>query len=209
MKTLCCALLMIFSIFSFAQKEFQPEGSTVIETVEGDLDGDEIPEKVIVYNTRDTTEYGNIRELQILKRTENRWEILDRSRTAILEGSNRSDIGNYLFFTIKNGILIIEHSGGNSWKWNSMDKYRYQNGRFELIGTTYGYGRAGVYSIFDFNLSTGKLIYRKEVDKGLYDDLGKPDSEIFYKKGLIISLKDRNKDHQDIELPKTKTLFTL
>lgn len=209
MKTTCCILLMMFSVFSLAQKEFRPEGSTVIETVEGDLDGDEIPEKVIIYNTKDTTEYGNIRDIQILKRMGNQWKILDHSRTAILEGNHRGDMENYLFFTIKNGILMIEHSGGNSWKWNSKDKYRYQNGRFELIGVTYGYGRAGIYSTFDFNLSTGKLIYRKEVNKGLYDDLGKPESEIFYKRGLITSLKDRNKDHRDITLPETKALFTL
>ena len=33
-------------------KQFQPAGSSVIETVDGDLDGDKIPEKVIIYNKR-------------------------------------------------------------------------------------------------------------------------------------------------------------
>uniref|UniRef100_A0AAU6WVV7 Uncharacterized protein n=1 Tax=Chryseobacterium endophyticum TaxID=1854762 RepID=A0AAU6WVV7_9FLAO len=68
MKNIFCLLLILFSSFSFAQKEFQPKGATMIETVDGDLDGDQIAEKVIVYNTKDITEFGNIREIQILKK---------------------------------------------------------------------------------------------------------------------------------------------
>jgi hypothetical protein len=45
MKTTFCTLALIFSTFCFAQKEFQPKGSTINETVDGDLDGDKIPEK--------------------------------------------------------------------------------------------------------------------------------------------------------------------
>jgi len=52
MKMTFCFLILIFSTLCFAQKEFQPEGSTIIGSVDGDLDGDKIPEKVIIYNTK-------------------------------------------------------------------------------------------------------------------------------------------------------------
>ena len=52
MKSILCFLTLILNILCFAQKESQPQGATVIETVDGDLDGDHIPEKVIVYNTK-------------------------------------------------------------------------------------------------------------------------------------------------------------
>lgn len=41
-------------MFCWAQKEFQPQGSTILQTVDGDLDGDDISEKVMVYNTKDS-----------------------------------------------------------------------------------------------------------------------------------------------------------
>lgn len=91
MKTILCVLLITFSVFSFAQREFQTEGSMVIETAEGDLDGDQVAEKVIIYHTKDTADYGNIREIQILKKDGNQYKILNRSRTAVLEGEKRRD----------------------------------------------------------------------------------------------------------------------
>ncbi|MEF9477407.1 hypothetical protein OWR28_06420 [Chryseobacterium sp. 1B4] len=68
MRTIFLLLFVVCGTFCFAQEQLQTAGSTVIETADGDLDGDKIPEKVIVYNTKDTTDMGNIREIQILKK---------------------------------------------------------------------------------------------------------------------------------------------
>lgn len=205
MKSILCFLTVTLNILCFAQKEFQPQGATVIETVDGDLDGDHIPEKVIVYNTKDTTDFGNFREIQILKRVNQKWTILEKSRNAILKSKDGGMMGDpYQSTEIKNGILMITQAGGSSWKWGYTDKYRFQNGHFELIGYSSGSGKPEEYWIdIDFNLSTGKLIFDKEVENT--EEYGNSKSEIFIKKGMKINLQNRNQEkRREILLPKTK-----
>lgn len=205
MKTTFCILSFIFSTFCFAQKEFQPKGSEIIETVDGDLDGDNIPEKVIIYNTKDTTSYGNIREIQILKNNKGKWAILEKSRNAVLRSNAGGMMGDpYQSTEIKKGILEITQAGGSSWKWGYTDKYRFQNGHFELIGHSSSSGKPEEYWIdVDFNLSTGQLNYSKEVENT--KEYGKSKKENFIKKGLKINLQNRNLDKQrEILLPQTK-----
>ena len=63
---------------------------------------------------------------------------------------------------IEKGILIISQNGGSSWKWDVTDKYRFQNGHFELIGTSSTSGRHGDYwKEIDFNLSTGQQLFKR------------------------------------------------
>lgn len=205
MKITFCFLSLIFSTLCFAQKEFQPKGSVAIETVDGDLDGDKIPEKVIVYNLKDGGELGNVREIQILKKVNGKWTVLEKSKNAILESSAGGMMGDpYQSTTIKNGILIIEHYGGSSWKWGNTDKYRFQNGHFELIGYSSSSGRPGDYlTDVDFNLSTGQLDYKQEVHNTA--EYGKSKKETYIKKGVKITLQNRNQEKQrKIILPKTK-----
>lgn len=205
MRTILFLLLMVCGVFCFAQEQLQPAGSTVIETVDGDLDGDKIPEKVIVYNTKDTTDMGNIREMQILKKVNGKWTILEKSRNAVMESRAGGMMGDpYGETKIEKGILIISQNGGSSWKWNVTDKYRYQNGHFELIGTSSTSGRPGDYwKDIDFNLSTGQLNYSKEVENTA--EYGKSLKETYIKKGVKINLQNRNQEKQQkIVLPKTK-----
>ncbi|WP_343686368.1 hypothetical protein [Chryseobacterium gleum] len=205
MRTILFLLLMACGVFCFAQEQLQPAGSTVIETVDGDLDGDKIPEKVIVYNTKDTTDMGNIREMQILKKVNGKWTILEKSRNAVMESRAGGMMGDpYGETKIEKGILIISQNGGSSWKWDVTDKYRYQNGHFELIGTSSTSGRPGDYwKDIDFNLSTGQLNYSKEVENTA--EYGKSLKETYIKKGVKINLQNRNQEKQQkIVLPKTK-----
>jgi len=205
MKITFCFLSIIFSTFCFAQKEFQPKGSETIETVDGDLDGDNIPEKAIIYNTKDTTDYGNIRELQILKKINGKWTVLEKSRNAVLSSNAGGMMGDpYQSTEIKKGILEITQAGGSSWKWGYTDKYRFQNGHFELIGYSSSSGKPEEYwTDVDFNLSTGQLKFEKEVENT--QEYGKSKNETFIKKGLKINLQNRNLEEQrKIILPKTK-----
>ncbi|WP_294304396.1 hypothetical protein [uncultured Chryseobacterium sp.] len=205
MKNTFCLFMILFSAFSCAQNEFQPQGSTVIEMVDGDLDGDRIPEKVIIYNTKDTAEYGNIREIQILKKTNGKWTILEKSRNAILKSGDGGMMGDpYQNTEIQKGILMITQAGGSSWKWGYTDKYRFQNGRFELIGYSSGSGKPEEYwTDVDFNLSTGLLTFEKEVVNT--KEYGKSQKETVVKKGLKINLQNRNQEkRREILLPKTK-----
>ncbi|RZJ51055.1 MAG: hypothetical protein EOO19_01705 [Chryseobacterium sp.] len=205
MKTTFCFLTLIFSIFCSAQKEFQPKNSTINETVDGDLDGDQVPEKVVIYNIPTNNDSGDIREIQILKKVNNKWTILEKSRKAIHGSKDGGMMGDpYQSTTIENGILNISHYGGSSWKWGGTDKYRFQNGHFELIGISSENGKPEEYwTTVDFNLSTGKLVFDKEVVNT--KEYGKSKKEIFTKKGLKINLQNRHQEKQrELVLPQTK-----
>jgi len=205
MKKILFTLSLIISTFCFAQKELQPAGSEIIETVEGDLDGDKVPERVVIYNTIDEGELGKIREIQILKKSGGSWMILSKSRDAILESAGGGMMGDpYQSMAISKGILSITQAGGSSWKWGYTDKYRFQNGHFELIGYSSEFGRPGDYwAEVDFNLSTGQLNYKKEVENT--KEYGHSKQETYIKKGMKIDLNNRNqKEPRKIILPKTK-----
>lgn len=205
MKNIFCFLSLISTVFCFAQKEFQPKSSTINETVDGDVDGDKIPEKIIIYNIPTDNDSGDIREIQILKKINNKWIILEKSRKAIYGSKDGGIMGDpYQSTTIENGLLNITHYGGSSWKWGGTDKYRFQNGHFELIGISSENGKPEEYwTTVDFNLSTGKLVFDKEVVNT--KEYGKSKNEIFIKKGLKINLQNRHQVKQrQIVLPKTK-----
>ncbi|WP_213278393.1 hypothetical protein [Chryseobacterium indologenes] len=198
-------LCMAAGTFCLAQKQFQPAGSTLLETVDGDLDGDQIPEKVLIYTTTDEGELGKIREIQILKKVSGKWTVLEKSRNAVMESSAGGMMGDpYGETKIEKGILIISQMGGSSWKWDVTDKYRFQNGHFELIGTSSTSGRPGDYwKDIDFNLSTGQLNYSKEVENTA--EYGKSLKETYINKGVKMNLQNRNQEKQQkIVLPKTK-----
>jgi hypothetical protein len=205
MKNAFCLLFVIFATLCSAQKEFQPKNSEILQTVDGDLDGDKTPEKVIIYNTKDTTDLGSIREIQILKKVNGKWSLMEKSRNTVLESNAGGMMGDpYQDTEIKNGILMITQAGGSSWKWGYTDKYRFQNGKFELIGYESTYGKPEEYfTNVDFNLSTGQLNFEKEVENTA--EYGKSKNETYIKKGLKINLQNRNqKEQRKITLPKTK-----
>lgn len=68
-------LLFIFFIYSFGQDVLMPKGFEILAEKVGNLDGDEIEERVIVYNTTDTTEDGIVREIRIFKLSNNKWKV--------------------------------------------------------------------------------------------------------------------------------------
>lgn len=207
MKTLSFILILFFSTKCIGQQTAVPPGFELIEEKYGDLDRDGIAERVIVYNTADTTEDGVVRELQILKQSHNQWRVWKNSRNAILKSQQGGMMGNpFEGIEIRNGLLILSFSGGSSWKWFYKDKYRFQHNEFELIGHSEIYGKLCEYWMdVDFNLSTGKIIYKKEYedcDKG--QEIYKRQNEVFYKKGVLLNLGNRNVKRLKIVSPKYK-----
>lgn len=211
MKILLCFSILMTGILS-AQSEFQPAGSELTMSIQGDLDDDKVPEMVNIYTLKDTTDIGNVRELQILKRMNGKWMVLEKSRKALLPSKGGGMSGDPLDdVEISKGILIINQAGGSSWKWANTDKYRFQHGNFELIGYSTTYGRLGDYwADVDFNLSTGKLVYTKEVDDTTDPENGKSELETIIKKSFKINLRNRSDFKQTyIILPKTKAKIYL
>jgi hypothetical protein len=169
-------LKMVLPVFVFvtiaancqAQDNLVPAKYKSIAEASGDLDKDGIDEKVVIYDMDlDTAQFDGVdREVVIFKNIRNNWAIWQRSVQAV--GNSKSGGMNsdpFWEMQIKNGILIISQAGGSSWKWHRIDKYRFQNNAFELIGCVSGYGRICDYwEEFDYNLSTGKINVTKEYE---------------------------------------------
>lgn len=207
MKSLLIIILSIIVCDCAAQDIFHPAGLDSIAGASGDLDNDGIAERVIVYDTKDTTDFGVVRELQIFRKVKDQWQVWIRTRKAVMASQEGGMMGDpFQNITVTAGILIISFDGGSSWKWSHSDKYRFQNNSFQLIGYSSYYGRPCDYwTEVDYNLSTGKLVYKKE-----YEDCEngqkttKKESETFINKGIKISLQNRYPSEIKITTPKYK-----
>ena len=209
MKIAIYILLILNNLnYSFGQKNYNETELEIIEEKIGDLDNDGIDEKVIVYETNTKTDFGNVREIKILKAKSGKWIEWRKSKNAILKNEEGGMMGDpFQGIDIENGILKIHFFGGSSWKWSYTDKYRFQNNQFELIGYTSTYFKLCEYwETDDFNLSTGKLISKKEYEKCKNGEqkIYKTENETFYKKGIVVNLKNRNEKEIIIKTPKYK-----
>ncbi|MCX2742166.1 hypothetical protein [Pontibacter anaerobius] len=199
---LCCCLLSS-SLPSHAQVAAAGNLSEKYKNLEiigeaaGDLDRDGIPEKVVVYNTDRETDEGYVRVLHIYKKKGEDWEVWQASENAILKseegGMMRDPFG---LVEIINGVLNIYHSGGSSWKWSEIHKYRFQHGAFYLIGVTSYYGKPCEYvSSFDYNLSAGKAKYKKAYEECRTDG-----------EQLLSRVEEEDFTHELAELPTLQTI---
>ena len=202
------AVVGFFYLLCHGQDVAVPPGYKVLDEKVGDLNKDSVAEKVIVFDTNDSTETGTVREIYIYKKDGAKWKVLASSRNAIGKSEEGGMMGEpFEGIEIANGILLIYHSGGSSWKWSITDKYRFQNGKFELIGYKNFYGKPCEYFLsLDFNVQTGKIIYKKEYEDCEKGDpiINKKETETFYKKGLKIDLTNRKLIEVEIITPKYK-----
>ena len=206
MKIAILKIILLFNLLTFGQESSEKSKLEIIAEKIGDLDKDGIDEKVIVYETNEPTEYGNIREICILKKVDGKWKDWKNSKSAVLKSGEGGMMGDpFEGIEIQNGILSINFFGGSSWKWSYTDKYRFQNNRFELIGYSSNYFKLCQYwSSVDFNLSTGKLISKKEYEKCENEEQQtyKRENETFYKKNIEITLQNRQEREIKILTPK-------
>jgi hypothetical protein len=187
-----------------------PPNHTILDSVLGDLDKDSINELVVAYTIgveNDSLDVeGLARSLVIYKQENNKWNVWKTSEQALYDSKGGGMMGDpYGDMEIKKGVLHISHYGGSSWKWGFTDKYRFQNGDFYLIGYTSIAGKPCEYwQETDFNLSTGKLLVKKE-----YEDcedetavVAPTESESMLKKGIKITLQKRHETALKITTPK-------
>lgn len=212
MKKILFPFLFLTLQISTAQNIPLPKGYEIIEQVNGDLDKDSIAELVVIYNTGKSDDSGLFREIQIFKLTNKQWVLWKKSSAAILQSEQGGMMGDpYQETLIQNGILLITHSGGSSWKWFHTDKYRFQNNEFALIGYSNDYGKpCEDWTNFDFNVSTGKIVYKKEYERcdeskeGEEQVIYKTETETFSHKGIMLNLGNRNSKEIKIISPKYK-----
>lgn len=206
--SISCIAVLLFSGFSGRDCS-----QSVLFTVSGDLDKDKIAEKVVVRELNEKGENGNIRLLEIFKKTKSGWKLWHASKTAVLQSEAGGMMGDPFTdnaISIVNGVLVLEHDGGSSWKWNTTHRYRFQNNQFELIGYSTSYGKLCEYwAEFDYNLSTGKIKYKKEFedcDEQSGDQIaGKVEAEEFSRKlKNLPTLENINTVERKVTTPKYK-----
>lgn len=113
----------------------------IIGTTQGDLNKDDLMDiAVIVADTSETVEFDAPVYLGIyFKNSNGSYDLNIVSTTAILCMKCGGVMGNPfagIEITPK-GILQIYHYGGSVERWGYLDKYRFQNGAFYLIGHMY------------------------------------------------------------------------
>lgn len=201
-------LLLSVPLATSAQQKVPLQKEYVVDEKVGDLDRDGMEEKVLVVNLPDSSGEDLVKELRILKKIGREWIVWTRSSKAILPVKEGGSLGDpFEYIEIEKGILLIRQSGGNAWKWGQTDKYRFQNGAFELIGYTSFYGRPCEYwAAFDYNISSRKVTYTKAYEKcALKKEKQKKEKENFkYRLKKKILLETRYEHYTSITSPKLK-----
>ncbi len=205
---------IVVSLFGFqiisAQRIPVPQNFVLLDSVQGDLDKDGVDEMVVAYNTRkEDDSFESIpRQLRIYKMQDGKWAVWKISDQALYGSTEGGMSGDpYGGMEIKNGILLMSHAGGSSWKWGHTDKYRYQDGEFYLIGYSSTAGKPCEYWMdIDFNLLTGKMIVKKEYEncESADQEIYKRENETIYRKGLRISLQNRREKEIKMISPRYK-----
>ena len=207
-----CFSLFFFSaaLLAVGQEIPIPSNFSVVASVYGDLDKDGVDELVVAYNCdkKNQDEESVPRELIIYKKKNKDWIICEQSKNVLLGSKDGGMMGDpFESILIKNGVLSISHYGGSRWKWGYTEKYRFQNKAFYLIGYSSMSGAPCEYLLnSDFNLSTGKIIFTKEYEDCTHSEqeIYKTENETFYKKGIKITLQNRNTNEIKIVSPKYK-----
>lgn len=176
--------------------------------VYGDLDHDQIDEKIEVFDTSDSTAFGTVRIISISKKVGDKWVILEKSENAIFRSQEGGMVGEPLKrVTVENGLLVIEHHGGSGWIWGCVDKYRYRRGSFELIFFSTYHGQQGEYwQQFDFETVRNKVTFKRTFEEKNTEGCNglRIETEHFRIKNPRLTIKNRNLTDQRIVSPKYK-----
>ncbi|MEZ4961781.1 MAG: hypothetical protein R2830_18270 [Saprospiraceae bacterium] len=143
-----------------------PDGYQKLGQAAGDLDKDGTDEQAFVFDTGNNTDLGTERVLQIFKNSGNTWTLWHKSIGAVLPSESGGVLGDpFQEVKIENGCIVISHFGGSREKWAYTHRFRFQDGSWQLIGATVNNGApCEQWENIDYNLSTGKIKYEKEIE---------------------------------------------
>ena len=142
MKVLC--FLVFISIFSQVEDirlpkhkinttlhqaiiSFIPHNYVILDQCDGDLNGDNVPDKILILRCKAEITEQEKRPIIILIGQKNHTYIkLAENDNIVLSLSDGGIHGDpYHGITIKNGCFSIEHFGGSSWRWNQIITFKY------------------------------------------------------------------------------------
>ncbi len=138
-----------------------PDGYTLVDDATGDLDKDQIAEKVLVVNTDEQGDMGTERALLVFKNKGTDWHLMHRARGPVLPSEHGGMMGDpFESVVIERGAIVLKHFGGSRSKWHNTHRFRFQQDNWELIGTTLVQELpCEEKETFDYNLASGQVIY--------------------------------------------------
>lgn len=194
------------SMVAEAQSKLVP-----LEETLGDLDEDGVDERVVVYNTDSITDKGRLREIHIFKGEENDWTLWQQKAGAAMASEADGALGDpFVGIEIKEGQLVLFHTGGETEKWNYTHHFRFLNGSFELVSAKISFGTlCDSFTNIDFDLLTGLLSYKQESDNCSQQGV----NEVLVDKKALAYLDELPKMHgflpgnNRMEVPGTSLVF--
>ncbi|WP_107929710.1 hypothetical protein [Campylobacter concisus] len=147
-------IVVFLSTFVFASE---------ISEAFGDLDGDSVNERVVVWQDKNSHKV-----LQIFKKdSENKWSKWQEFSNVVMNFDDGGAMGDpFECLEIKNRVITINHSGGGGrFEWDYTHKYRLdlKDKIWKLIGVTVDMLDKNVRDqSLDYNLLTNKAIYKVE-----------------------------------------------
>ncbi len=183
--------------YTATKSEHIPKGWTSFAEATGDLNKDGLQDiAMIIENTVPNEEGGKERSLLILlkyNRDEDFYTLIARNNEVILESESGGVLGDpFTSMEIKNYVLRLDFHGGSREKWSTTHRYRHQDAYVALIGATYTIETEAVTEIYDYNVSTGRIIVTKtdatnkanNVTKNLTHKMRPPDLRYFVPEGV-------------------------
>jgi hypothetical protein len=131
------------------------------------ITGDGIFEMAVLYNlqvglTETSSEGDTLAEIIVYRRNSNGWEVWPEATGLMMYAHNEYGFTRFSA-EIERGALGLRHYPGGRTSISFTHRFRWQNGRFEIIGATYSvYERCGrARRQLGYNLSTGNYDYRE------------------------------------------------
>jgi hypothetical protein len=119
-----------------------PSGFDTLAVASGDLNEDGKEDVVLVLNSKGEDSIGGTDELNriliVLFKSGDGFTVISKSDKPVkcknCGGGGWGDPFNEI--VIENGTLSIAHHGGGTMRWDKINKFRYQDGDFYMIGIT-------------------------------------------------------------------------
>ena len=131
-----------------------------LTTVFGDLDGDNIEEKVLISENNDGQ-----RMLQIFKQNNSsEWKLWHSFDNIVINSDDGGAMGDpFAELSVSNRVISVSHDGGGGrFTWQYLHKYRYdkKDKIWKVVGATITHlDKSKKVETLDYNLLTGKAIY--------------------------------------------------
>jgi hypothetical protein len=144
-----------------------PEGYNELIKSEGDLDGDGIDEKVIVFDTDIEGDYGIEREIYICKKENDEWMLWKTIKGPVLSSDAGGVSGDpFNDLVIDKDRIYISHMGGSMEKWYYNHSYKYIDSEFRLVTAVVDYGISCIkWETYHYDLESGNLAYDLSPDE--------------------------------------------